>query len=183
MAGTQTDRERAESGQRDEECRGGVWSKLEHALVHCRQTPKIEIETFFFFYFFFFFSSSTVREKPQASQNNFTAGHKPVRGSSPEMNRGDSLRRRLSSLRGTWRWSTGYLFRKVGCDRGAHGWTVGMDVDCSFPVSSLVFFPFVVEQSLRFPSKALTSPHHPLPCPPSLSPSFFLRWLIPMACL
>lgn len=31
------------------------------------------------------------------------------------MNRGGSLRRRLSSLRGAWRWSTGYLFRKVGC--------------------------------------------------------------------
>ncbi|KAM7407821.1 hypothetical protein PAMA_003536 [Pampus argenteus] len=28
------------------------------------------------------------------------------------MNRGGSLRRRLSSLRGAWRWSTGYLFRK-----------------------------------------------------------------------
>lgn len=30
------------------------------------------------------------------------------------MNRGRSLRRRLSSLHGAWRWSTGYLFRKVG---------------------------------------------------------------------
>ncbi|KAA8588383.1 hypothetical protein FQN60_001577, partial [Etheostoma spectabile] len=29
-----------------------------------------------------------------------------------EMDRGGSLRRRLSSLRGAWRWSTGYLFRK-----------------------------------------------------------------------
>ncbi|XP_065818582.1 tensin-1 isoform X11 [Labrus bergylta] len=28
------------------------------------------------------------------------------------MNRGGSLRRRLSSLRGAWRWSTGHLFRK-----------------------------------------------------------------------
>ncbi|XP_078030472.1 tensin 1b isoform X16 [Epinephelus lanceolatus] len=28
------------------------------------------------------------------------------------MDRGGSLRRRLSSLRGAWRWSTGYLFRK-----------------------------------------------------------------------
>ncbi|CAB1346539.1 unnamed protein product [Coregonus sp. 'balchen'] len=41
--------------------------------------------------------------------------------SSPEMNRGGSLRRRLSSLRGAWRWSTGYLFRKVG----KKGWREG----------------------------------------------------------
>lgn len=37
------------------------------------------------------------------------------------MDRGGSLRRRLSSLRGAWRWSTGHLFRKVGRDGGDGG--------------------------------------------------------------
>lgn len=146
--GRYTDRQR-ESRERTEG-RGVSWRSLVQAGA-CSgplQANTQNRKTFFFFFYFFFFSSSTVREKPQASQKNFTAGHKPVRGSSPEMNRGDSLRRRLSSLRGTWRWSTGYLFRKVGCDRGAHGWTVGMDVDCSFTVSSLVFFPPLLWSSL-----------------------------------
>lgn len=43
-----------------EEHRVGVLSKLEYAVAHSRQTPKIEPLCFL--------SSSTVREKPQTSQ-------------------------------------------------------------------------------------------------------------------
>lgn len=71
-----------------------------------------------------FFSPPPLSEKRERfHRGNFTAGYKAVRGrgSSPEMNRGGSLRRRLSSLRGAWRWSTGYLFRKVG-DGCMVGW-------------------------------------------------------------
>jgi len=47
----------------------------------------------------------------------------------PEMDRGGSLRRRLSSLRGAWRWSTGHLFRKVGRDGWMEGWVDGVSYE------------------------------------------------------
>lgn len=97
-------------GRGKERC-GGVWFELEHAVAHWRELPKIEALCVF--------SSTTLllsEKRARFLRGNFTVGHRAVRdrGSSPEMNREGSLRRRLSSLRGAWRWSTGYLFRKVG---------------------------------------------------------------------
>ena len=81
-------------------------------MAYCRQLPKIES----CFFFLPLLLLRCQRKGRGFKEENFTAGYKAVRdrGSSPEMNRGGSLRRRLSSLRGAWRWSTGYLFRKVG---------------------------------------------------------------------
>lgn len=100
------------------------------------------------FFFFFLLPSLAVRERERFQRGNLTAGPTAGtdRGSSPEMNRGDSLRRRLSSLRGAWRWSTGYLFRKVGHDGGGGCGGVGGGVtwrgshrSCSFLLSSIHF--------------------------------------------
>lgn len=93
-------------------------------MVHCRQLPKIEPLVFFFPPSSSPFPPPLSEKRERFHRGNFTAGQKAVRDreSSPEMNRGGSLRRRLSSLRGAWRWSTGYLFRKVGCNGGANGW-------------------------------------------------------------
>ena len=50
------------------------------------------------------------------------------------MNQGGSLRRSLSSLRDAWRWSAGYLLRKVGVGATVDGWirrdhwTLRMDI-------------------------------------------------------
>lgn len=137
---------RAHRGQkeRDEELCGGVCPDLEHVVARCRLRPKIEP------FFFCFPSSSSApllsEKRERFLRGKFTAGHRAGRGSgsSPEMNRGGSFRRRLSSLRGAWRWSTGYLFRKVGCDE----WRIWLKA--ALVASSLsmlnVFFFFVIEK-------------------------------------
>lgn len=139
---------RAHRGQkeRDEELCGGVCPDLEHVVARCRLRPKIEP----FFFFFCFPPSSSApllsEKRERFLRGKFTAGHRAGRGSgsSPEMNRGGSFRRRLSSLRGAWRWSTGYLFRKVGCDE----WWIWLKA--ALVASSLstlnVFFFFVIEK-------------------------------------
>lgn len=73
------------------------------------------------------------------------------------------MRRRLSSLRGAWRWSTGHLFRKVGRDGGdGRG-------SRSFKLLVCFFFLFVVELFLSSPSRTFTSPQRLSPSlPPSL---------------
>lgn len=82
------------------------------------------------------------------------------------MNRGGSLRRRLSSLRGAWRWSTGYLFRKVGCKR-MHG-RIYSKTSCCF------FFAFHARLFLCRRKSFPRLPRRLLPAPQRLFPPPFL---------
>lgn len=101
------------------------------------------------------------------------------------MDRGGSLRRRLSSLRGAWRWSTGYLFRKVGTSGSLLNQELGgylqhevllffpacfFSLSCRGIVSTVSATDFNQPPSSPLPSSlALALPLPPLP---------FLRWLI-----
>lgn len=127
--GESRERERAEQRDEPRSAFGGVRSEPKHEVAHYRQPPKIEPSFFCFFFLFccclplLLLPLLLLRSKKRRLHGeNFTAkGKTGVRegwGSSPGMNRGGSLRRRLSSLRGAWRWSTGYLFRKVGTSGG-----------------------------------------------------------------
>lgn len=143
--GGQRQRKRGK-GEHTEDRRNGTRSSVEEsAPTSSRLRPKIE--PFFFFCFPSSSSAPLLSEKRERFlRGKFTAGHRAGRGSgsSPEMNRGGSFRRRLSSLRGAWRWSTGYLFRKVGCDE----WRIWLKA--ALVASSLstlnVFFFFVIEK-------------------------------------
>lgn len=165
---------RAHRGQKERyELCGGVCPDLEHVVGRCRLWPKIEP------FFFCFPSSSSApllsEKRERFLRGKFTAGHRAGRGSgsSPEMNRGGSFRRRLSSLRGAWRWSTGYLFRKVGCDE----WRIWLKA--ALVASSLstlnVFFLLCHRKSFCLLRRLLQAPNVfslPPPLPPLL-PHFF----------
>lgn len=94
------------------------------------------------------------REKGEVSGGKFSAA--------PEMNHG-SLRRRLSSLRGAWRWSTGHLFRKVGCRRSAArlGLLRFETPPSSGSVSDVYFVGLVVKLASRWFSSGPTSSASP----------------------
>lgn len=180
------EREGRESTQRTEGTgRGALWRSLPRPRA-CSGPLQATARNRALFFFCFPSSSSAPllsEKRERFLRGKFTAGHRAGRGSgsSPEMNRGGSFRRRLSSLRGAWRWSTGYLFRKVGCDE----WWIWLKA--ALVASSLstlnVFFFFVIEKV--FVSFAdFYKPPTSFPSPPSsLTASLFLRWLICMACL
>lgn len=115
------EREGRESTQRTEGTgRGALWRSL-HRPRACSGPLQATAQNRALFFSCFPSSSSAPllsEKRERFLRGKFTAGHRAGRGSgsSPEMNRGGSFRRRLSSLRGAWRWSTGYLFRKVGCN-------------------------------------------------------------------
>lgn len=136
----------------------------EQAAARWRLLPKIEA-----FFSTSPSSSSAVREKGEACWGEVHSRTESGRGRgiSLEMDRGGSVRRRLSSLSRAWRWSTGYLFRKVGAlvDRPR---MVAPTWCCSSARLAVCSGFFVMEGVLWSPSLTFTSRQH---LPPSLLPS------------
>ena len=89
------------------------------------------------------------------------------------MDRGGSLRRRLSSLRGAWRWSTGYLFRKVGRHAGDGRDPVASNFSCVFCLLLWNCFSRLLHGLLPAPNVSL-----PPSLPPSLRPSLALSQMV-----
>lgn len=145
------------------EHRAGVWSELEYAAPHSRQTPKIEPWCVFFSSYCcegkatVFTKETSLPDRTQGEAEGalqwWTKEGLWEGGSPPWGLPGDGVQATFSGR----------------YDSGASCWMVGW-IQLSFTVD---LYPFVVELSLS-PSQALTSPpssHALTSLPPSLSPS------------